>query len=52
MSTAAGVPVIDVTDLRSPRTLQAIDGACRDWGFFALPRFVWVAAASHRSAPL
>jgi len=34
MSTAAGVPVIDVTDLQAPGTLQAIDGACRDWGFF------------------
>jgi isopenicillin N synthase-like dioxygenase len=28
------VPVIDVTELQSPAALDAIDRACRDWGFF------------------
>ena len=28
------VPVIDVGDLMSPEALQAIDRACREWGFF------------------
>ena len=28
------VPVIDIADLGSPRALQAIDLACREWGFF------------------
>ena len=28
------LPVIDVGDLTSPVTHQAIDAACRDWGFF------------------
>jgi isopenicillin N synthase-like dioxygenase len=28
------VPVIDITQLRAPGTLSALDRACRDWGFF------------------
>lgn len=28
------VPVIDIDDLASPRTLAALDEACREWGFF------------------
>lgn len=29
-----GVPVISVVNLDDPRTLAALDAACRDWGFF------------------
>ena len=28
------VPVIDIAELEKPASLQAIDAACRDWGFF------------------
>jgi isopenicillin N synthase-like dioxygenase len=28
------VPVIDIAELDSPASLEAIDRACRDWGFF------------------
>lgn len=28
------VPVIDIAELDSPESLDAIDRACRDWGFF------------------
>jgi isopenicillin N synthase-like dioxygenase len=28
------VPIIDIAELDSPDSLQAIDRACRDWGFF------------------
>ena len=28
------VPVIDIAELDSPASLEAIDSACRDWGFF------------------
>jgi len=28
------VPVIDIAELESPAALDAIDRACRDWGFF------------------
>jgi isopenicillin N synthase-like dioxygenase len=28
------VPVIDIAELDSPSSLEAIDRACRDWGFF------------------
>lgn len=28
------VPVISIRSLDDPRTLAALDGACRDWGFF------------------
>ena len=28
------VPVIDIAELESPKSLAAIDAACRDWGFF------------------
>jgi isopenicillin N synthase-like dioxygenase len=28
------IPVIDIGRLAEPRTLHAIDAACRDWGFF------------------
>jgi isopenicillin N synthase-like dioxygenase len=28
------IPVIDIADLQTPETRRAIDGACRDWGFF------------------
>jgi isopenicillin N synthase-like dioxygenase len=28
------VPVIDIADLDSPESLDAIDRACREWGFF------------------
>lgn len=28
------VPVIDISRLDEPATLAALDGACRDWGFF------------------
>jgi isopenicillin N synthase-like dioxygenase len=28
------VPIIDIAELDSPESLQAIDRACRDWGFF------------------
>lgn len=28
------VPVIDITRLDRPETLAALDGACREWGFF------------------
>lgn len=28
------VPVIDINALSAPRTLEALDLACRDWGFF------------------
>jgi isopenicillin N synthase-like dioxygenase len=28
------VPVIDIAELESPASLDAIDRACRDWGFF------------------
>lgn len=30
----AGVPVINIADLDDPRTLAALDDACRHWGFF------------------
>lgn len=30
------VPVIDIADLESPAALQAIDRACRAWGFFQI----------------
>jgi isopenicillin N synthase-like dioxygenase len=28
------VPIIDITRLESPRTLETLHRACRDWGFF------------------
>jgi isopenicillin N synthase-like dioxygenase len=28
------VPVIDIAELESPAALDAIDRACREWGFF------------------
>ncbi len=28
------IPVIDIRQLNAPATLQALDSACRDWGFF------------------
>jgi len=28
------IPVIDISRLQDPRTLEALDMACRDWGFF------------------
>jgi isopenicillin N synthase-like dioxygenase len=28
------VPVIDIAELEAPRSLKAIDTACKDWGFF------------------
>ncbi|MGD8341781.1 MAG: 2OG-Fe(II) oxygenase family protein [Gammaproteobacteria bacterium] len=28
------IPVIDIAKLRDPRTLESLDRACRDWGFF------------------
>ncbi len=28
------IPVIDITSLEAPQTLQALDDACRQWGFF------------------
>lgn len=28
------VPVIDIAELHAERTLQVLDDACRDWGFF------------------
>src|SRR5690606_10361695 len=28
------LPVVDISDLARPETLDAIDAACRDWGFF------------------
>jgi len=28
------VPIIDIAELESPASLDAIDRACRDWGFF------------------
>jgi isopenicillin N synthase-like dioxygenase len=31
---AQSIPVIDIDDLTSPRTLAALDEACREWGFF------------------
>jgi isopenicillin N synthase-like dioxygenase len=31
---AGTVPVIDIDDLDNPRTRRALDGACREWGFF------------------
>lgn len=30
------VPVIDIDDLESPKTMAAIDTACREWGFFQI----------------
>ncbi|MEZ5557096.1 MAG: 2OG-Fe(II) oxygenase family protein [Pseudomonadales bacterium] len=31
---STGIPVIDIEKLYAPETLQALDMACRDWGFF------------------
>jgi isopenicillin N synthase-like dioxygenase len=28
------IPIIDIETLEDPDTLRALDGACRDWGFF------------------
>ena len=30
------VPVIDIARLRAPDTLEALDMACRNWGFFQI----------------
>jgi isopenicillin N synthase-like dioxygenase len=32
------VPVIDIAELEAPQSLQAIDTACREWGFFQVTR--------------
>lgn len=34
MTTKNDIPVIDIQCLDEPDTLAALDGACRDWGFF------------------
>lgn len=36
--TMSSLPVIDISDLSSRATLDAIDAACRDWGFFQIER--------------
>src|SRR5690606_7370424 len=36
--TTNSLPVIDVSDLSSRSTLDAIDAACREWGFFQIER--------------
>jgi isopenicillin N synthase-like dioxygenase len=36
--TTSTLPVIDISDLSSSATLDAIDAACRDWGFFQIER--------------
>ena len=33
---AESLPVIDIRDLRNKPTQRAIDGACREWGFFQI----------------
>jgi len=33
---SGNVPVIDITKLRAPETLDALDAACREWGFFQI----------------
>jgi len=30
----SSIPVIDIDEIKSPRTLAALDQACREWGFF------------------
>ena len=42
------IPVIDINELTSPSTLNALDRACREWGFFQVTNHGIPGEAIHR----